>query len=87
MVAVDHIPLRVPQPACGEGILSWFNVAAMELSPMPCRRMVKIRRTTFASSELTASSLMHPYFAALEKQLIGKLKKQTFAKFTARAET
>ncbi len=34
----------------------------------------------------TASSLMHPYFATLEKQLIGKLKKQTFAKFQARAE-
>ncbi len=35
---------------------------------------------------LSAASLMHPYFAALEKQLIDKLKKQTFAKFPARAE-
>ena len=36
---------------------------------------------------LTASSLMCPFFAALEKQAVDALKKQTFANFPARTET
>ncbi len=33
----------------------------------------------------SASALMHPFFASLEKQMIVILKKQTFAKFPARS--
>lgn len=35
---------------------------------------------------LTASALMHPFFASLEKQMIDLLKKQTFAKFPPRVK-
>ncbi len=35
---------------------------------------------------LSASALMHPFFASLEKQMIGILKKQNFAKFPARSK-
>lgn len=35
---------------------------------------------------LTTSSLMYPLFASMERQLIDTLKKQTFAKFPARAK-